>query len=215
MSSQLVPTKMSQSNICIFDVTLDISYTADSEWKSFDCFKSTLLTTIVGQIGHKYKQWKRCSCIIRDCLSEKFEPLQRKCKGTFSVAGQCEDKYTAGGFSEIIYDSFTYDGFMTIPDNFTNQDKPSNVFLQYTIRFFLRPILPIAYHMYSARGYNIIYKCVQNTDESDNIIMNLNLNVEKEYDHVKIWREIYLAIIERNLESKFPRLGPAKCFRRI
>ncbi|KAK0072772.1 hypothetical protein PV325_010818 [Microctonus aethiopoides] len=192
MSSQLVSTKtLSQCKRCIFDVKLDLSYVMDSEQKSLNSFGSSLLTTITDQIGHKYKQWKRCIRIIRDSLFDEFlllKPSGKEWKGTISVAGQCVDKYSVSDYSEIIYDWFTYDGFMTLPDNSTNPHKPSEVVLKYTIRFLLSPILPIAYNIYSARGYSKIYNCVEDIEASGEITKNPNLDEENQYNHVEMWR---------------------------
>ncbi|KAK0072977.1 hypothetical protein PV325_010436, partial [Microctonus aethiopoides] len=193
MTSQLASTKMlSQGNRCIFDVQLDISYVVDTEWKSLNSFGMTLLTTIADQIGHKYKQWERCSRAIRDCLFDEFlllKPTGKEWKGKISVACQCVDKYSVSDYSEIIYDRFTYDGFMTITNKCTRLDKPSDVFLKYTIRFFLSPILPIAYQMYCARGYTKIYNCPEDIETNGETTKKPNLDDEKEYNHVEMWRK--------------------------
>ncbi|KAK0072966.1 hypothetical protein PV326_013927 [Microctonus aethiopoides] len=191
MSSQLVSTKMfTQSNRCIFDVKLDLSYVVDSEQDSLNSFGRSLLTTITDQIGDKHKQGKRCSRAIRDSLLDEFlllKPSGKEWKGTISVGGQCVDKNSVSAFSEIIYDLFTYDGF-TMLDHSTDGDLSYEVFLKYTIRFFQSPILPIAHHMFSARGYSKIYHCPEDIETSGKTTKNPNLNNEKECNDVEILR---------------------------
>ncbi|KAK0070923.1 hypothetical protein PV325_013849, partial [Microctonus aethiopoides] len=162
----------------IFDVTLDISFTADSYWKSSRRLLLIMLMTIVGQIGHKYEQWKNISHIIVYTLVNKLlqsEPPY-EWKGTLSVGGQYVNENSAIGSSEIIYDWFTHDGFMTIPDDVVNSRPVS---LRYTIRFLLSPALPIAQQMYSARGYEIIHDCYEDFWTPYEEIMNTMIDHKK------------------------------------
>ncbi|KAK0075330.1 hypothetical protein PV326_011678 [Microctonus aethiopoides] len=187
----------------IFDVTLDISFTADSKWTSGMRLSLIMLATIVGQIGHKYEQWKNISHIIVYTLFKELlrSKLSYNWKGTFSVGGQYVNENSAIGSSEIIYDWFTHDGFMTIPDD---DDNSPPVSLQYTIRFLLSPALPIAQQMYSARGYKIIRHCYEDFWTPYNEIINTMIDRKKEYNHLEMWRANCNAYL--NIEMNTPKI---------
>ncbi|KAK0174518.1 hypothetical protein PV327_010278 [Microctonus hyperodae] len=74
-------------NAFIFDVTLDLSYDMDSKWKNHKNVLLIILTTIIGQIGHKYEQWKSITSIIVCSLLKKFVEIKPSCqwKGTLSA----------------------------------------------------------------------------------------------------------------------------------
>ncbi|KAK0073562.1 hypothetical protein PV326_013292, partial [Microctonus aethiopoides] len=186
-------TNTSNCNRFIFDVTLEIVYVADAKWMNKLRFWQTILTTITCQIGHKYKNWKKCSNVIADCLTAKIislNPSLTEWKGTVSVAGQYVDDESVNGYSEIIYDRFCYDGFMTIPKNSKDQHQSASVCLEYTMRFLLNPALPIAQITYSAKGYEIMscnYWTLDDRRKYENI-MNTEVDHKKDYNHVEIWQ---------------------------
>ncbi|KAK0073511.1 hypothetical protein PV325_009609 [Microctonus aethiopoides] len=185
-------TNTSKCNSFIYDVTLDLSYQADAKWENVQHFWRTILTTITCQIGHKYKNWKKCSCVIAQHLMQNFVKLNlssTEWKGTISVAGQYVDEESVDGYSEIIHDWFCYGGFITIPKNPNDQQKSASVCLEYTIRFLLNPALPSAQIIYSAKGYE---KMLCNYWTADTIrqyenIMNTEVDYKNEYNHFKIW----------------------------
>lgn len=186
-----VLTNMSKYKSFIFDVELDISYTADSAWKSDWYLWETMLTTITGQIGHKYKNWEKCRYIIAECLFKKFLELNpsTEWKGTISVRGQYHDKDLNCNYSEIIHDCFCYVGLMTIPENSDedNQLKSPPVCLKYTIRFLLSPALPSAQSIYCANGYKKYVDGKMFNDKTDKRF-NIELDHEKEYNHLEVWQ---------------------------
>ncbi|KAK0073393.1 hypothetical protein PV325_009787 [Microctonus aethiopoides] len=193
----MVLTNMSKYKSFIFDVELDISYTADSAWKSDWRLWKTMLTTITCQIGHKYKNWTKCSYIIAERLFTKFLELNQSAewKGTISIKGQYHDRNLDSNYSEIIHDCFCYVGLMTIPENsdVDNQLKSPPVCLQYTIRFFLSPALPSAQSIYRANGYEKYASGrrfnIQTTDKR----FNIEVDYEKEYNHLEVWQAAYKA----------------------
>lgn len=187
----------------IFDVTLDISFTVDRKWTSESPDRRLLLTiiaTIVGQIGHKYEQWKNISHIIVYTLFKELlrSKLSNDWKGTFSVGGQYINENLTIGSSEIIYDWFTHDGFMTIPDN--NDNSPP-VSLRYTIRFLLSPALPVAQRMYSDRGYKIIHVCYEDFWKPYEEIMDTMIDHKKEYNHLEMYRASYNAYLNIKMNT--------------
>ncbi|KAK0174520.1 hypothetical protein PV327_010280 [Microctonus hyperodae] len=184
----VVSTNMlSKCNCFIFDVELDISYIANSAWDSCynDNFYKGLSATIACQIGHKYEQWKVSSGAIACRLYNEFsslKPTTSKWKGTISVAGWYIDEESVNGYSEIVYDWFTYDGLLTKSKGSGRTYIP-DVFLQYTIRFVISPALPNAQNMYSIRGYKKIVK----SNTTLWTLLNEKVNHEKEYSHHAIW----------------------------
>ncbi|KAK0073561.1 hypothetical protein PV326_013291 [Microctonus aethiopoides] len=157
-------------NMFIFDVTLEISYVTDE------------------------------NALIAIKLFEKFlelKPSSTEWKGTISVAGQFYHKNsTSAVYSEIIYDWFLYDGFMTVPELPKGQHKSPSVCLQYTIKFLLNPALPIAQHIYCAKGYEKIPLIGRWTVDDINKYMNIikeKVDHEKEYNHLEIWQKAWNA----------------------
>ncbi|KAK0071369.1 hypothetical protein PV325_013041, partial [Microctonus aethiopoides] len=93
------------SNRFIFNATLDISFTGNSDWNNSNHLRKILSATIAGQIGHKYKEWKKCSSVIAYRIFIELNNIcSSKYKGTISVQGQYVDKDSVIGYSEIIYD---------------------------------------------------------------------------------------------------------------
>lgn len=189
-------TNTSKCNRFIFDVTLELSYFADGMWENNLHLWQTIIATITCQIGHKYKNWKKCSYVIADYLTVKIitlNPSLREWKGTISVAGQYVDEESVNGYSEIIYDWFSYDGYMAMPKNPKDQHKSPPVCLQYTIRFLLNPALSVAQYIYCAKGYENIacnYRVPRGNLKYENI-MNTEVDHDKEYNHMKIWQAAY------------------------
>ncbi|KAK0074934.1 hypothetical protein PV325_007625 [Microctonus aethiopoides] len=175
----------------IFYVTLEISYVADAKWENIAHFWRTILATITCQIGHKYKNWKKCSCVIAERLYSEFVRLNlplTRWKGTISITGQYVDEDSVNGYSEIIYDWFSYDGFMTIPKNIKDRHKSPPVCLQYTIRFLLNPALSVAQNIYCVKGYEKISEDWPLQQCKNENIMNTEVDLEKEYNHLEIWQ---------------------------
>ncbi|KAK0077491.1 hypothetical protein PV326_010014 [Microctonus aethiopoides] len=190
-------TNTSKYNSFIFDVELDISYTAYSAWESsaIDFFYQALSKTIACQIGHKYKQWEVSSDIIARRLYDEFSLLQlsgKKWECIISVAGQYHDPDSVSAdFSEMIYDCFTYDGCLTKPNDISEMLNIPDAFLQYTIRFVLSPALPSAQPLYFTRGYQKIPKCIPylwiNYSQKDVI---KKIDQKKEYNHLVVWQAV-------------------------
>ncbi|KAK0074038.1 hypothetical protein PV325_008849, partial [Microctonus aethiopoides] len=91
----MVLTNTSKYNSFIYNVELDISYTADLAWKNIGHLRWTILMTITGQIGYKYKNWEKCSYIIAHRLCNKLGQLKTSAtewKGQISDRGQCHDE---------------------------------------------------------------------------------------------------------------------------
>ncbi|KAK0174508.1 hypothetical protein PV327_010270 [Microctonus hyperodae] len=185
-------TKTSKCNRFLFDVALDISYVADAKWENSRHLWQSILTTITCQIGHKYKNWKKCSYIITEYLLKKVEELKpapsTEWKGTISISGQYVDEDSVNGYSEIIYDWFSYAGFMAVSKDSQDQYNSPPVSLQYTIRFLFNPALPIAQQIYSAKGYKKIYCLLYDWKQQYENIMNTKVDHEKEYNHLEIWQ---------------------------
>ncbi|KAK0074935.1 hypothetical protein PV325_007626 [Microctonus aethiopoides] len=185
-------TDASKCNRFIYDVTLDISYVADAKWNYDWLLWQTIMTTITCQIGHKYKNWKKCSCVIAGRLCSEFARLNlslNEWKGTISITGQYVDEDSVNGYSEIIYDWFSYDGFMTMPKNSKDQHKTPPVCLQYTIRFLLNPALSVAQYIYCTKGYRkLIHYWIRDEISKYENIMNTEVDHEKEYNHLEIWQ---------------------------
>ncbi|KAK0160536.1 hypothetical protein PV328_007937 [Microctonus aethiopoides] len=192
-----LPKILLGSNRFIFNVTLDISYSKNSDLYDTWHLKKITAATIAGQIGHKYKEWKNCSCVIAYRIFRELRMYNASSenKNTISIHGQYVDKDSVIGYSEIIYDWFTYDGFMTVP--FTDSDgvkkRISAISLQYTIRFLLSPALAVAQHVYSARGYTKLTKPSSEFWTTYEKIMNTEIDHEKEYNHLEMWRANYNA----------------------
>ncbi|KAK0160532.1 hypothetical protein PV328_007934 [Microctonus aethiopoides] len=194
----MVLTNTSKYNSFIYDVELDISYTADSAWKTIRHLQWTILATITGQIGYKYKNWEKCSYMIAHRLCNKLGQLTlsaTECKGQISDRGQYHDEDADSNYSEIIHDCFCYDGLMTIPkysDPISKSESPP-VCLQYTIRFLLSPALPSAQSIYCANGYKM-YGCrtIINREKKCRHI-NIEVDHEKEYNHLEVWQAAYKA----------------------
>ncbi|KAK0073975.1 hypothetical protein PV326_012854 [Microctonus aethiopoides] len=192
----MVLTNTSKYNSFIFDVELDISYTANSAWSSVWYLWKTMLTTITCQIGHKYKNWRKCSYIIADSLFSQLNqlnPSTREWNGKISSSGQYHDDDFNSDYSEIIHDCFCYVGLMTIPENtnpkiflFLNTMSPP-VCLQYTIRFLLSPALPSAQSIYCANGYKKYVDPIIFEDRTDKRY-NIEVDYEKEYNHFEVWQ---------------------------
>ncbi|KAK0074039.1 hypothetical protein PV325_008850 [Microctonus aethiopoides] len=194
----MVLTNTSKYNSLIFDVELDISYTADSAWQNNWHLWCTMFTTIACQIGHKYKNWKKCSYIIAEGLLNKLlqlKPSSTEWKGTVFVSGQYHDEDADSNYSEIIHDCFCYDGLMTIHKNSDPISKSESppVCLQYTIRFLLSPALPSAQSIYRAKGYEKYYVDHPIFDFEEYRNINIEVDHEKEYNHVEVWQEAYEA----------------------
>ncbi|KAK0081560.1 hypothetical protein PV326_007612 [Microctonus aethiopoides] len=188
-------TNTSKYNSFIFDIELDVSYTADSAWYYYynDFFYKTLSMTIACQIGHKYKQWKVSSGVIACRLHDEFSSLKLSYttwKGIISVAGQYVDQDSVSGYSEMIYDWFTYDGCLTPPKTYNQSGavNVSDVYLQYTIRFVLSPALSGAQHLYSTRGYKKISKSRLLSGTTKYQKMMAQMDQKKEYNHLEVWQ---------------------------
>ncbi|KAK0081349.1 hypothetical protein PV326_007724 [Microctonus aethiopoides] len=183
----------SKCNRFIFDVTLEIAYNTDAEWGDFWHFWKAILTTITCRIGHKYKNWKKCSYVIAEHLYKKIGKLQpslTEWKGTISVTGQYHDEDPFNNYSEIIYDWFCHDEFMTIPKNSDTEDKYElhPVSLRYAIRFLFNPALPVAENFYTDEGYEkISYHFISNWEIFENI-MNTIVCGKKQYNHLEVWQ---------------------------
>ncbi|KAK0072017.1 hypothetical protein PV326_000545 [Microctonus aethiopoides] len=181
----------------IFDVELDISYTTDSVWSSYQHLWKTMLTTITCQIGHKYKNWRKCSYIIAERLCTKFPEANRSLgwKGTISVKGQYHDRDLDSNYSEIIHDCICYVGSMTIPENSDLIEKLESppVCLQYTIRFFLSPALPSAQSIYCAIGYEKYEFGRSFNRRITDKRYNIEVDCGKEYNHLEVWQAAYKA----------------------
>ncbi|KAK0073640.1 hypothetical protein PV326_013210 [Microctonus aethiopoides] len=190
----MVLTNTSKYKSFIFDVELEISCTADSVWdrRYMDRFIKTLSTTIACQIGHKYKQWKVSTGAIACKLNTELSLLSRsqyKLEGTCSVGGQYIDNDSDDSYSEMIYDWFTYNGCLAVSKDFKipSNVSLSNIYLQYTIRFFLGPALPIAQDVYCTRRYPKVLKSDLNywTDEEE--VINWEM---EEYNHCEVWQAV-------------------------
>ncbi|KAK0072773.1 hypothetical protein PV325_010819, partial [Microctonus aethiopoides] len=188
-------TNTSKYNSFIFDIELDVSYTADSAWDSIymNRFYESLSMTIACQIGHKYKQWKVSSGVIACRLHDEFSSLvlsNNKWKGIISVAGQYVDQNSVSGYSEMIYDWFTYDGYLTTPKKYIRSSiyNTSDVYLQYTIRFVLSPASTGAQHFYSTRGYRKVSnsRLLFGTTNFEKIMFEI-MDQKKEYNHLEVW----------------------------
>lgn len=193
-----LPKILPGSNRFIFNATLDISFTVNSNWDNLVHLRKIISATIAGQIGHKYKEWKKCSCVIAHYIFTKLNKIcSSEYEGTFSIQGQYVDKDLVIGYSEIIYDWFTYDGFMTIPSTDSaglEKERISAIFLQYTIRFLFSPALAVAQHVYSARGYVKFHEPASSEFSTTyQRIMNTEIDHEKEYNHLEMWRANYNA----------------------
>ncbi|KAK0160533.1 hypothetical protein PV328_007934 [Microctonus aethiopoides] len=185
----------SASNGFIFNVTLDISFIADPELVNFRHLCKTMLTTICCQIGHKYRNWKKCSCIIAENLSKKFKELNpslTEWKGEISIKGQYNDEDSDNIYSEIIYDWFSYDGVMIIPPE-NSKDQHKYVNLKYTIRFFLNPTLAVAEYIFSAKGYKKMLHHYWTLRERRTYekIMDMDVNRNYKYNHLRVWLGAY------------------------
>ncbi|KAK0081346.1 hypothetical protein PV326_007721 [Microctonus aethiopoides] len=115
-------------------------------------------------------------------------PSSTEWKGTISITGQYVDEDSVSGYSEIIYDWFSYDGFMTMPKNSKDQHKTPPVCLQYTIRFLLNPALSVAQYIYCAKGYEKLDHWILHDFIKYEHIMNTEADHEKEYNHMEIWQ---------------------------
>ncbi|KAK0081347.1 hypothetical protein PV326_007722 [Microctonus aethiopoides] len=155
-------TNTSKCDRFIFDVTLEISYVADAKWNS-----DSLLRKIIRLVKPSSTEWK----------------------GTISVTGQYHDTNSVSGYSEIIYDWFCYDGYMTVPKISTNTTRfVPNVYLQYTMRFLLSPALPAAQSIYCAKGYEKITYLSSTDWEISEDILDTEEDQIKEYNHLKVWQ---------------------------
>ncbi|KAK0072868.1 hypothetical protein PV326_014039 [Microctonus aethiopoides] len=194
-TKHVVLTNTSKYKSFIFDVELDISYTADLAWKNDWHLWWTMFTTIACQIGHKYENWRKCSYIIADSLFSKLhqlEPSSTEWNGKISSSGQYHDDDFNSDYSEIIHDCFCYAGLMTIPKYSDPIGKSSPVCLQYTIRFLLSPALPNAQSIYRAKGYEkYVYRIMFRWRNRN--YMNIEVGDEKEYNHLRIWQAAYKA----------------------
>ncbi|KAK0073976.1 hypothetical protein PV326_012855, partial [Microctonus aethiopoides] len=193
----MVLTNTSKNNSFIYDVELDISYTPDYAWHDITHLWWTIVMTITGQIGYKYKNWEKCSYIIAHRLFKQWKQLTLSAtewKGKISDRGQYHDEDADSNYSEIIHDCFCYVGLMTVPENTDPASKSLSppVCLQYTIRFLLSPALPSAQSIYCANGYKKYVGCILFDNGTDKRF-NIEVDHEKEYNHLRIWQAAYNA----------------------